>query len=217
MIQCYGMTEAVGGLTFLAKSDHCEGSPRLASAGRPSLIGDLRVLDEDGRPVPAGTVGQVAVRGAHVMAGYWRRPGETAQVLDAHGWYRTNDMGYFDDSDYLFLVDRKTDMIVSGGFNVFPAEVEHALMAHADVAEAAVVAVPDEKWGEAVKAIVRLRAGAAATPGELAAWCRTRVAPYKVPKSFDFVMDELPKTSTGKVQRRLIRDRYWTGRARKVG
>jgi acyl-CoA synthetase (AMP-forming)/AMP-acid ligase II len=217
LVQCYGMTEAVGGLTFLAKADHVEGNARLASAGRPSLIGDLRVIDDDGQALPAGTVGQIAVRGAHVMSGYWRRPAETAEVLDADGWYRTHDMGYFDDADYLFLVDRKTDMVVSGGFNVFPAEVEHALMAHAAVAEAAVIAVPDEKWGEAVKAVVRLRPGAAATSAELATWCRARVAPYKVPKSYDFTVDDLPKTSTGKLQRRLIRDPYWTGRSRNVG
>ena len=215
--QSYGMTEALGGDTFLRKEEHVPASARLASAGRPAFNVELRVADDDGRDVPTGETGEVVVRGGHVMAGYWNRPEATAEVVTSDGWFRTSDMGYLDDEGYLFIVDRKADMIVSGGFNVYPREVEDVLLAHAAVAEAAVVAVPDERWGESVKAVVRPMPDMSVTEAELDEWCRERLAKFKVPRSYDVVAEDLPKNPNGKVLRRLVREPYWAGHDRRVG
>jgi len=215
--QTYGLTEALGGDTFLHKHEHVPASPRLASAGRTSFGVELEIFDDEGKAVPAGEVGEIVQRGPHVMAGYWNRAEESAEVLTDDGWFHTSDMGYLDDDGYLFIVDRKADMIVSGGFNVYPREVEDAVMAHPKVAEAVVVAVPDEKWGESVKAVVRLLDAEAATTDELDEWCRARLSAYKIPRSYDFVTDELPKNPNGKPLRRLVREPYWKAHDRRVG
>jgi long-chain acyl-CoA synthetase len=175
---------------------------------------DVRVIDSSGAEAPPGTVGEIIVRGASVMAGYWHKPDETAQVL-AGGWYRTGDLGYRDEESYLFLVDRVKDMIVSGGENVYSAEVESALYAHPSVAEAAVFGVPDERWGEAVHAVVVCRADV--TPDELIAHCRARIAGFKVPGRIELRTEPLPKSAAGKVLKRDLRDPHWAGQRTRVG
>jgi acyl-CoA synthetase (AMP-forming)/AMP-acid ligase II len=216
-IQSYGLSEAPGGDTYLSRADHRPGNPALASAGRPALSVEMKIVGEDGSELAPGQSGEIAVRGPHVMAGYWRRPEETAEILGPDGWLRTNDMGFMDEAGYLFIVDRKADMIVSGGFNVYPREIEDVLLAHPAVAETVVVSAPDEKWGETVQAVVRLMPDTSADAAELEAFCRERLSGYKLPRAFDFVTDPLPKSPNGKVLRRLVRERYWAGRDRRVG
>ena len=216
-VQSYGQTEALGGETFLHKDQHTPGNPRLLSAGRPTLHVEMKVVDDEGREVAPGELGEVLVRGPHVMAGYWNRPEATAEVLDVEGWFHSSDVGRFDDEGYLFIVDRKADMIVSGGFNVYPREVEDVLLERPEVLEAAVIAVPDERFGESVKAVVRLRDGAAIDPETLRSHCRDRLAGFKVPRSIDIVSAEIPKNPNGKPLRRLVREPFWVGRDRRVG
>jgi len=207
----YGLTETTGGVVQLDPDDHDPNGPRehlLRSAGRPRPWMELRVVDPvSDRELPPGAVGEVWMRGPNVMAGYANRPEETAKALTSDGWLRTGDGGYLDEDGYLFLTDRIKDMIVTGGENVYPVEVEEALSQHSAVAEVTVIGVPDERWGEAVKALVVTRPGAAASAGDLVAFARERLAGYKLPRSIDFV-DDLPRTASGKVLKRELRDRY---------
>jgi acyl-CoA synthetase (AMP-forming)/AMP-acid ligase II len=212
--QVYGMTEATGVVTTLPPEAHVPG--KLLSCGRPVPGVELRVLDATGNDVAQGEVGEVAVRGAGVMRGYWRQPAATAAAIDADGWYRTGDAGWLDGDGDLFIYDRVKDMIVSGGENVYPAEVENAIDGHPGVAEVAVIGVPDERWGEAVKAIIVPKQGVAADEASVIAWARERIGGFKVPKSVDFV-ETLPRNATGKVLRRMLRERYWAGHERRVG
>jgi long-chain acyl-CoA synthetase len=204
----YGLTETTGGVVQLEPEDHDPDGPRehlLRSAGRPRPWMQLRVVDpESGRELPAGTVGEVCLRGPNVMAGYANRPEETAAALTPDGWLRTGDGGYIDEDGYLFLTDRIKDMIVTGGENVFSVEVEEALSQHPAVAEVAVIGVPDERWGEAVKALVVVRPGAVTSADELVAFGRERLAGYKLPRLIDFV-DELPRNPSGKVLKHELR------------
>jgi acyl-CoA synthetase (AMP-forming)/AMP-acid ligase II len=216
-MQSYGMSEVLGGMTFLSKEEHILGDERLASCGRPSMVGEVMVADDLGQELPPGEVGEIVMRGPTMMTGYWGRPEATAESLTPQGWFRSNDMARMDERGYIYIVDRKADMIVSGGFNIYPVEVEHVLMAHPAVQEVAVVAVPDDMWGEAVRAVVRLRSSEHADSDDLSRWAHERLAGYKVPKSFEFVTDELPKNPSGKLQRRLIREHYWEGHDRRVG
>jgi long-chain acyl-CoA synthetase len=203
----YGLTESTGSVIVLEPEDH-DREDLLRSAGRPYPWVDLRVVDPDsGGVVPVGTVGEVWLRGPNVTAGYFNRPAETAAALTPDGWLRTGDGGYVDDEGYLFLTDRIKDMIVTGGENVYPVEVEEALAQHPWVADVAVIGVPDAHWGEAVKALIVLRAGARVAPGELIAFARERLAGYKLPRAVDFVAD-LPRTPSGKVLKRELRERY---------
>jgi long-chain acyl-CoA synthetase len=212
----YGLTESTGGVVQLDPADHEPDGPRahlLRSAGRPLPWVELRVVDPDtGAEREPGEVGEVWLRAPNVMRGYHGRPEETAAALTRDGWLRTGDGGYLDGEGYLFLTDRIKDMIVSGGENVYPVEVEEALAQHPDVAEVAVIGVPDERWGETVKALVVLRSGAEPEPGELVAFARERLAGYKLPRSLDFV-DDLPRTPSGKVLKRELRARYAAGRS----
>jgi acyl-CoA synthetase (AMP-forming)/AMP-acid ligase II len=220
-VQFFGLSETPMPLTALSRRDH-EYDPagpwpaRLASAGRPNPFVELRLEAEDGGAVPVGEVGEIVVRGDNVMAGYWRKPEQTAATIRDDGWAATGDLGRFDADGYLYIVDRKRDMIVSGGYNVYPAEVENAISALVEVQEVAVVGVPDERWGEAVKAVVVVRPGEELSADDVVEACARRVAPYKKPRSVDFVA-ELPKTGSGKIMRRRVRDRYWDGRERSVG
>jgi long-chain acyl-CoA synthetase len=211
MIGLYGLTETTGGVVHLDGDDHQTDGPRqrlLRSAGRPYPWVELRIVDPaTGRDVPPGSVGEVWMRAPNVMAGYFNRPAETAAAITADGWLRTGDGGYLDDEDYLFLTDRVKDMIVSGGENVYPIEVEEVLAQHPEVADVAVIGVPDERWGETVKALVVTRDGSAPAPEDLIAFARERLAGYKLPRSIDFVAD-LPRTPTGKVLKRELRERY---------
>jgi long-chain acyl-CoA synthetase len=211
MIGLYGLTESTGGVVHLDGDDHHTDGPRqhlLRSAGRPYPWVELRIVDPaTGHDVPPGSVGEVWMRAPNVMAGYFNRPAETAAAITGDGWLRTGDGGYLDGEGYLFLADRVKDMIVSGGENVYPIEVEEVLAQHPDVADVAVIGVPDGRWGEAVKALVVTRDGCAPEPEDLIAFARERLAGYKLPRSVDFVAD-LPRTQTGKVLKRELRERY---------
>jgi acyl-CoA synthetase (AMP-forming)/AMP-acid ligase II len=218
-LQGYGMTETTAAATYLFPADHrraLAGSPELLlSAGRPLLGTEVRVVDEHDRPLPNGTIGEVAVRGPQLMRGYWNLPEASAEALRG-GWMHTGDAGILDDEGFLFIQDRVKDMIVSGGENVYPREVEDVLFQHPDVADVAVIGVPDERFGEAVKAIVVRKPGASAGAEALLEFCKGRLGGYKRPKSVDFV-DVLPRNPSGKVLKKELREKYWAGHARRVG
>ena len=173
------------------------------------------MLDDDGKPVQGDAIGEICVRGPDVFAGYWQAPEQTQAVFDAHGWLRTGDLARLDSEGYIYIVDRRKEMLVSGGFNIYPSEIEAVLTQHPDVYEACVVGVPDTHWGEVVKAVVVLRKGAQATEAELIEFCKQRLADFKKPRSVDFVI-ELPKNSNGKLSRKHVRERYWQGFERRV-
>lgn len=221
--QVYGLTETSGAITSLLPVDHDPNGPRaglLRSAGRPFDHVELRIVDATtGEELPIGEVGEVWTRSRQNMLGYWNREAETQAVLSEDGWFRTGDAGWIDAEGYLFLHDRIKDMIVSGGENVYPAEVENALLAHAHVADAAVIGVPHDRWGETVKGIVVRAEGAPADDEALAtdivAATRSRLAHYKCPTSIDFV-EALPRNPSGKVLKRQLREPYWSGLDRDV-
>jgi long-chain acyl-CoA synthetase len=221
LVQVYGLSEALVPLAALpaAAHRHEKGEPlpsRLGSAGRVSPFVELRILDEGGSELPFGEVGEVVVRGDTVMAGYWGRPDLTAEVIDDEAWAKTGDLGFLDEEGLLHIVDRRKDVIVSGGFNVYPAEVERVIAGMEGVEEVAVVGTPSERWGEAVKAVVVARPESGLDAEAIIEACRRELASYKKPVEVEFV-DSLPKTSTGKVLRRELRDRQWSGRDRRVG
>jgi len=213
-IQFYGMTETTGAGTTLAPGEHR--GELLRSCGRPWTTLETRIADEAGNEVAQGEIGEIEIRGPIVMAGYWNRPEATAETIRPDGWLRTGDAGFMDKDGFFFVHDRVKDMIVSGGENVYPAEVENAILGCPGVADAAVIGVPDDKWGEAVKAIVVAKPGERPDPAAIIAWARERIAGYKAPKSVDFI-DALPRNPSGKVLRRELRKPYWEGRDRKVG
>jgi acyl-CoA synthetase (AMP-forming)/AMP-acid ligase II len=216
--QVYGMTECLGGTTLKPHEHVVDGSEldirRLASAGRPYLSTDLRIVHMDGREAVPGETGEILLRSPATMAGYWNNHAASVEALRG-GWFHTQDLGYVDDDGFLFIIDRKKDMIISGGENIYSWEVEEALRHHPAVAEAAVIAVPDREWGEAVKACVVVRDGMTVSEGELIAHCRARIASYKKPRSIDFVQ-ELPRLFNGKVNKKALREPYWAGRERRV-
>jgi long-chain acyl-CoA synthetase len=217
-VQCYGLTET-GLLTQLDPADHDPGGPRehlLRSAGKPYPHVEMKIVDPDtGAERPRDEVGELWIRSAQMMKGYWQKPAETAEAITADGWLRTGDAGYIDGEGYVFLTDRIKDMIVSGAENIYPIEVENVLADHPAVADVAVIGVPDEKWGETVKAVIVLRPGASADPSELIEWCRQRLARYKCPKTVDFAT-ELPRNASGKLLKRELREPYWVGRERHI-
>ena len=187
---------------------------RLGSAGIPRTEVEIKIVDADDNELPAGEMGEIATRSDLVMKGYWRDPEATAETL-RNGWLHTGDVGYMDDKGYLFLMDRSKDMIISGGENIYPREIEEIIIKHPAVREVAVVGTPDPKWGEAVTAVVALVPGKAVSEEELIALCKEHIASYKKPKAIDFV-DELPKNNYGKILKRELREAYWEGRERKV-
>ncbi|HKV86113.1 MAG TPA: long-chain-fatty-acid--CoA ligase [Ktedonobacterales bacterium] len=218
-VQAYGMTEVAPILTLLLPEEHePEGDARavrrLLSCGREVPGVSVRVVNEQGEDAAPGEVGEIIARGANVMLGYWRKPAESAAAL-RDGWYYSGDLGTLDEDGYLYVVDRKKDMIISGGENIYSTEVEAALYSHPAVLEAAAIGVPDDQWGEVVKAIVALRPGMTATPEELIAHCRTLIAGYKCPRSVDF-LETLPKSGSNKILKRELREPYWQGHARRV-
>ncbi len=216
--QLYGMTEQLLSSMLLPYQQKLDGSERdiarLASAGQPYPDTEIRILDDAGRDLAVGEVGEVVVRSPGMMSGYFRNPELTAQTI-RDGWLHTGDMGFMDDEDYLFIVDRKKDMIISGGENIYSREVEEALLAHPAVGETAVIGVPDPKWGESVKAFVVLRAGMHAKEAELVTHCRTLIASYKKPGSIEFVAS-LPRLAHGKVDKKALRAPFWAGVGRNV-
>jgi len=207
-VQYYGQTEAPLCQTVLTKDDHAEGGDLLGSCGYPSVDAEIMITDDDGNPVEQGEIGEIRVRAPFTMAGYFNADELNAQTITPDGWIRTRDMARADDRGYLYLVDRASDMIITGGYNVYPREVEDALLAHPAVAECAVVGAPDPKWVEAVTAFVVFRPGASASTEELRDFVRGRLAGYKVPKQVH-VVDAIPKSPVGKVLRRKLRDPLW--------
>lgn len=218
MIQFWGQTEAPSFCTVLAREDHVEldaaRRKRLESCGRPTLLTPVAAMDDQGRLLPPGDKGELVVRGPLVMAGYYRNAEATAEV-SAHGWHHTGDVGYVDDEGYVFIVDRKKEMIITGGYNVYPREVEAVLLAHPAVKECAVVGVPDAKWGEAVKGVIELRDGASATDVELIAYCKAALGSIKTPKTIE-AWPELPRTPVGKLDKKQVRQHFWQGLQRVI-
>jgi acyl-CoA synthetase (AMP-forming)/AMP-acid ligase II len=214
-VQLYGLTETTGTIVALPPEDHVEGLDRMRSAGKALPGIELAIIDPDGKRLPPGEVGEIATRSGSNMVGYWNLPDATARTIGQDGWLRTGDAGYLDKDGYLYIHDRIKDMIISGGENIYPAEVESAICDHPDVAEAAVFGVPDETWGEAVKAIVVLKPGKQATASDIINFTRTRIAGFKTPKSVEFI-NALPRNASGKIPRRNLRDPYWAGKDRQV-
>ena len=218
-VQIFGQGEAPMTCTTLPKEEHLvEGHPdrlqRLASAGKEVTNVRVRIVDEEDNEVPSGEMGEIVVRGDLVMKGYWNNPDATAETLRG-GWLHTGDMGYIDPAGYLFITDRIKDMVISGGANIYPREADEVIVQHPSVAEVACVGVPDQLWGESVKALVVLRDGAHATEEEIITFCQERLASYKKPKSVEF-LPSLPKNAYGKVLKRELREPYWAGQKRKV-
>jgi acyl-CoA synthetase (AMP-forming)/AMP-acid ligase II len=216
--QGYGMTEATAGFTVLSPADHrralAEQPGLLLSAGRATVGTELRIVDSNDNPVPNGTIGEVIGRGPQLMRGHWNQPEATAEVLRG-GWLHTGDAGVIDDEGYLYVQDRVKDMIVSGGENIYPRVVEEVLFEHPAIADVAVIGVPDQRWGEAVKAIVVLRQGMAADAEELMDFCRGKLGGFERPRSVDFIA-ALPRNPSGKVLKRVLREPYWAGHGRRV-
>ena len=218
-VQVYGLTETTGAITQLDPEDHVTDGPRahlLRSAGKPFPSVELRVVDPATEATCApGVVGELWTRSSQNFKGYWARPDDTARAITADGWLKTGDAGYLDADGYLFLTDRVKDMIISGGENIYPAEVENALAEHPAVADVAVIGVPDSRWGETVKAIVVRRAGTDPRPDDIIAFARERLAHYKCPSSVDFA-ETLPRNPSGKLLKRELREQYWRGRDRRI-
>ena len=219
MAQCFGQAESPMFCALLTAEDHnVIGDParehRLASCGRPALLTPMAIMDDDGNIMPRGEHGEIVVRGNLVMKGYYKNPEATAEVSQ-FGWHHTGDIGYLDDEGYLYIVDRKKDMIISGGFNVYPSEVEQVIWSHPAVQDCAVIGVPDEKWGEAIKAVIELKPDATVEPEAIIALCKENLGSVKAPKTVDF-WDELPRSPVGKVRKKDIRDTFWQGQARRI-
>jgi acyl-CoA synthetase (AMP-forming)/AMP-acid ligase II len=218
MCQVWGQSESAWN-TILMPADHFQNgdiaSPqRLSSCGKPLPFVNVAVMDDEGRLLPPNEKGELVIRGQCVMQGYYNNPTETTEVSQ-YGWHHTGDVGYRDDEGYFYIVDRKKDMIISGGFNIYSVEVERVVLAHPDVQEGIVIGVPDPKWGEAVKAVVEIKPGATVGPEDIIAWCRQELGAMKSPKSVDIV-DALPRSAIGKVLKREVRKWYWGDRERMV-
>jgi fatty-acyl-CoA synthase len=215
-IQAYGMTETTGTICTLPPEDHSvEGNQRMRSAGKPLPGVEMMIRGKDGQAMSTGEIGEICTRSSSNMLGYWKLPEATASTMDADGWIATGDVGYMDEDGYVYIYDRAKDMIISGGENVYPAEVESGIYGHPDVLEVAVIGVPDEKWGEAVKAVCVSKPGHTIDTDSVIGWARERLAGFKVPKSVD-VIEALPRNPSGKILRRELRAPYWAGFDRQV-
>lgn len=215
----YGQTEAPASIAFLTPAEHFENrrlasDERLTSVGRPNPLIRVEIMDDDNRILPIGESGEICVRGDLVMKGYYKAPEKTAETI-VDGWLHTGDIGHLDKEGYLHITDRKKDMIISGGFNVYPSEVEQVLWGHEAVQDCAVIGIPDEQWGEAVKAVVELNQGASVDEKTLIDLCKKALGSVKAPKTVDFV-EALPRSAVGKVLKKDLRDRYWSNATRKI-
>jgi long-chain acyl-CoA synthetase len=199
ILEGYGLSET----SPVASFNHPDKERKAGSIGTPIEGCEMKVVGEDGRDLPAGEVGEIVIRGRNVMKGYWNKPEATAEAIDADGWFRSGDMARVDEEGYFYIVDRKKDLIIRGGYNIYPREIEEVLYEHPAVREAAVVAVPDDEWGEEIGAAVVLKDGARATAQQLREFVKDQVAAYKYPRRVWFV-DELPKGPTGKILKRAI-------------
>ena len=217
-LQGYSQMEVANLTTVLTKQEHIdaleENTHRVKSCGRPVIMSQVRIVDDTDNDVPAGEVGEIITRGPHMMKGYWKRKEETRETMKG-GWIHTGDMAWMDKDGFIYIVDRMKDMIITGGMNVYSVEVESVLMQHPSISQAAVIGVPDEKWGEAIKAVVVLKHDTAATEDEIVAFYRDRLSAYKRPKSIDFV-DQIPMTPYGKMDKKVLRSKYWSGQEREV-
>lgn len=211
--QGYGLTETVGPVAALRPDDHVH-DDKLQSCGKAVSSAEIRVVDKDEKDCATGDVGEIVVAGVQVMNGYWNRPDDTAAAIK-DGWFHTGDAGYFDADGYLYIHDRLKDMIVSGAENVYPAEVERVLEHFPGIAEVAVIGVPDEQWGEAVKAVVVAQPGESLSEDEIIEYARTQIARFKCPKSVDIV-DAIPRNPSGKILKKILRAPYWEGHEREV-
>jgi long-chain acyl-CoA synthetase len=217
-LQAYGMTETSGGCVFLPPEDHDPDGPnrhRLRAAGLPWGDTELKIVDAEMQELPVGEVGEILIRSPQNMIGYWNQPDATADTILADGFLRTGDAGYLDEDGYLYIHDRVKDMIISGGENVYPAEVENRLMAHPEVADGAVIGVPDDKWGETPKALIVRTPGSTLTEADLLAFAREGLAGFKCPTSVEW-RDELPRNPSGKLLKNQLREPYWAGKERRV-
>ena len=215
--QQYGMTETTGTIVYLPPQDHDpKGNARMRSAGLPLPGVEIRIVDANGNVLGPNEVGEICTRSQANMKGYWNKPDATSSTVDADGWLRTGDAGYLDVDGYLFIQDRIKDMIISGAENVYPAEVENAIHGHPHVADVAVIGVPDDTWGEAVKAIVVAKPDVTPDAASIIAYARERIAHYKAPRSVDFLDRPLPRNASGKILRRELREPYWAGKGRRV-
>ncbi len=215
-MQAYGMTETTGTICMLPPEDHDpNGNPRMRSAGKPLPGVELKIVGDQGETLDVGEVGEVWTRSSNNMLGYWNLPDATKRTMTEDGWIATGDAGYLDHDGYLYIHDRVKDMIITGGENVYPAEVESAIFGHPQVQEVAVIGVPDPKWGEAVKAVCVPKPGVTIDPDSVINWAREKVAGFKVPKSVD-VIEALPRNPSGKILRRELRAPYWEGMERQV-
>jgi acyl-CoA synthetase (AMP-forming)/AMP-acid ligase II len=216
-VQQYGMTETTGTVTYLPPQDHDpKGNQRMRSAGLPMPGVEMAIFDAQGKRLGPNEIGEIATRSAANMKGYWRKDDATASTIDGDGWLRTGDAGYIDEDGYVFIQDRIKDMIITGGENVYPAEVENAVHGHPHVAEVAVIGVPDETWGESVKAIVVPKPGVTPDAEDIIAFARSRIAHFKAPRSVDFLATPLPRSTSGKILRRELREPFWAGKDRRV-
>jgi long-chain acyl-CoA synthetase len=216
-VQLFGQTETPMTATYLRREEHIvdgPGSERLASCGHVRSGMEVAILDAEDRPLPPGDVGEICVRGPAVMKGYWQRPEATAETL-RNGWLHTGDIGRLDDIGYLYIMDRSKDMLISGGLNVYPREIEEVLLRHPAVSEVAVIGVPNEQWGETAMAVVVRADGAEVSEAELKDFATEHLAPYKKPRAFEFVAS-LPKTTYGKIDKKALRAPHWAGRERMV-
>ncbi|MEZ5646250.1 MAG: AMP-binding protein [Burkholderiaceae bacterium] len=219
MMGGYGQTEAPAAISYLQPGEHfvdgqIASDGRLSSVGRPNPLIRVEIMNDAGRILGQGETGEICVRGDLVMRGYYKAPDKTAEVL-VDGWLHTGDVGHIDSEGYLHITDRKKDMIISGGFNVYPSEVEQVLWSHPAVQDCAVIGVPDDQWGESVKAVVELNQGQSASAQELIALCKQRLGSVKAPKSVDFI-DALPRSTVGKVLKKDLRAQYWRGIDRNI-
>ncbi len=214
-MQFYGATEANGAFSILRPDEHnLDEEEKLKSCGRPLPFIEFKIVDQDGNEVETGTAGELVARSPAITSGYWNQPEASAKVL-VNGWYSTGDVARQDEEGLYYIVDRVKDMIVSGGENIYSSEVENVISTHPDISMVAVIGVPDESWGEAVKAMVILNSGASISEEELIAYCRSNLAGYKVPKSVEFV-DEFPLVPSGKVSKKELRERFWGDQERGV-